>query len=100
MVNAVHGIDYYYSDTSYFFAESNSPTFLEWSCREGTVDRWTNLPLIYSISTLKAEAAHAATTFLVTWTWEADRLLPLLSDLNARLVFVDGSTAIVAMNRG
>jgi hypothetical protein len=96
VINGVHGLDYYYASTKYFFADRQSSMFTDWSCRGGTVDRWTNLPLIYSFDDLKAKASQYKRSYLVTFNLTPEQLR-LLADRNARVVLTRGWVSLIAM---
>lgn len=97
VVNGVHGFDYYYPNTLYFFAEEHSPNFPDWSCRRGTVDRWTNLPLVFTYEDLKAKTADFK-TYLVTFALTPTELARL-ADRGGRVVLTKGLVSVVAMDK-
>ncbi len=51
------GVDFYYPRSDYYFVADTDPRFEVWSCRRGTTQRWSNLPMIHSYDTLVAKAA-------------------------------------------
>lgn len=51
------GVDFYYRQSDYYFVADTDPRFEVWSCRRGTTQRWSNLPMIHSYDTLVAKSA-------------------------------------------
>ncbi|MEO7773499.1 MAG: hypothetical protein ABIT36_09280 [Steroidobacteraceae bacterium] len=100
VINGVHGLDYYYPHTKSFFVEYRSSNFADWSCSRGAVDRWTNLPLVYTVDGVRERIAHARRAFLITWTFSAPDLLAALADRKARVVFTEGTTVVIDLSPG
>lgn len=98
VINGVHGFDYYFPGTRYFFVDEHDPNFPDWSCHAGTKDRWTNLPLIYTVSDLKAKTASFRTTYLVTFTLSTAQMAQL-ADRNATIVATNGLISLVRLER-
>ncbi|MFL6604121.1 MAG: ArnT family glycosyltransferase [Steroidobacteraceae bacterium] len=65
VINGFPGVDFYYPHASYFFMENTDSRFESWSCRAGTLERWSNLPLIHSVAMLDARAASHPRVWLV-----------------------------------
>jgi hypothetical protein len=65
VINAFPGVDFYYPGTDYFFMEASDPRFEGWSCRSGTRERWSDLPLLHSIAALSAEIRSGRRVWLV-----------------------------------
>jgi hypothetical protein len=51
------GVDFYYRQADYYFVADTDPRFEAWSCRRGTTQRWSNLPMIHSYDTLVAKSS-------------------------------------------
>lgn len=96
VVNGVHGLDYYYADTKYFFVDMRSSNFADWSCRGGTVDRWTNLPLIYTFNDLKAKTSNYKMTYLVTFNLTPEQLSQI-ADRHPKIVMTRGWVSLITM---
>jgi hypothetical protein len=65
VVASYPGVDFYYRNADYYFVTMSDPRFDVWSCRRGTVQRWSNLPMIYSYDTLLTKAATRRRTWIV-----------------------------------
>lgn len=50
------GVDFYYREGNYYFVTDTDARFESWSCRRGTTQRWSNLPMIHSYDTLLSRA--------------------------------------------
>jgi hypothetical protein len=80
IVSAVQGLDYYEPQVQYFYVDRSDFNFESYSCRYGTVDRWSNRPLLQSTAQLEALSNSQHDTYLVTYS---ARLPPLLSQLRS-----------------
>jgi hypothetical protein len=80
VVNAFQSLDYYVRTIDFFYVDRNDFNYEAYACRLGTVDRWSNRPLLQSVPALGAVIAAHPTTFLVTYS---SRLPPLLAQLSA-----------------
>lgn len=96
VIDGVHGFDYYFHDSRYFFIDERNPTFTEFSCRNGSVERWTNLPLIHSFADLKAKTAQYRRVFIVTFTPSTEQMAQL-ADRRARIVLSRGLVSVVVL---
>ena len=97
VITGVHGLDYYYPYSSYLFVERDSSNFRDWACLRGTVDRWTNLPLMSNHEVLRRTVAASRRTYLVTWDFTVADLQSQFADLGAQVVFTEGSTVIIRL---
>lgn len=78
IINTFPGVDFYFPNMSFFFMPDSDPRFENWSCRHGTVARWSNRPLIHTLQGLEAELASGRRTWMVV---ETARFGPFLSKL-------------------
>lgn len=96
VINGVHGFDYYYPGAiRYFFVDERSSNFPDWSCRRGSVDRWSNLPLVHNFQDLKNKAAGYRKAFVVMFTADAERLRETSAD--NRIALTRGLVAVVVL---
>ena len=63
--NGVNGLDYYYPHFDFVYVDPRDRRLGAWACRQGTVERWTNLPLVYSMSTLQSRIAASPRSYIV-----------------------------------
>jgi hypothetical protein len=82
VVNSFPGVDFYYRNTDFFFMETDDSRFESWSCQAGSVDRWSNRPLLYSIRMLDTAARTRPRVWLVIES-------PRRQDVMARLAGAD-----------
>jgi hypothetical protein len=64
-INGVPTVDFYYSGFDYTYIDWHHRRFPAYACRRGTVERWGNLPLLYSVEAMQSEIERANRAFLV-----------------------------------
>ena len=72
------GVDFYYPRSDYYFVAESDPRFEPWSCRRGTTQRWSNLPMIHSYQALSAAVASGRRVWLIL---EPSLMPPILARL-------------------
>jgi hypothetical protein len=97
VVNGVHGLDYYYPAINNFFVDQRDPDFKSWSCRGGSVERWGNYPLLYSVKSLKARIAASRHTYLIFYPNNNPGLLASLAEFSPQVSWLQGYVAIVTL---
>jgi Dolichyl-phosphate-mannose-protein mannosyltransferase len=65
VIDSFPGVDFYYGRSDFYFVAETDPRFEVWSCRRGTTQRWSNLPMIHSYDTLLAKAATGRRVWMV-----------------------------------
>lgn len=75
VIESFPGIDFYYPGNYYYVAETD-PRFEVWSCRRGTIQRWSNLPMIHTFSGLSAQVGTGRRVWLV---FESSRAAEVLA---------------------
>ena len=80
VVNSYPGVDFYYPAANFYFMEDSDPRFEGWACRSGTLERWSNKPLLRSVSALQSQVAAGHRVWLVI---EANRLRDIVGRLPA-----------------
>jgi hypothetical protein len=60
VIAGIPSLDQYYRHIDYFFLEVDDPRYETYVCRDGHTERWTNLPVLYTVEALKPliEAKH------------------------------------------
>jgi len=74
------GVDFYYPKSDYYFVSDSDPRFESWACSRGTVQRWSNLPMIHSYEALRAKLTAGRRVWMVL---EPSRMQPILATLPA-----------------
>jgi len=74
------GVDFYYPKSDYYFVADSDPRFESWSCSRGTIQRWSNLPMIHSYEALRAQVVTGRRVWMVL---EPSRMQPILAALPA-----------------
>ena len=75
VIDTFPGVDFYYSQSNFYFVAETDPRFEVWSCRRGTTQRWSNLPLIHSYDALVAKAATGHRVWMVLETGRMEGIL-------------------------
>jgi hypothetical protein len=68
VIDSFPGVDFYYRNSDFYFVSDTDGRFDVWSCRRGTVQRWSNLPMIHSYDTLAAKVATGRRVWMVVET--------------------------------
>ena len=95
IVSAVQGFDYYDPQVQYFYVDRADFNFESYSCRYGTIDRWSNRPLLQSVAQLEALIRSQPQTYLVTYSARLPPLLPQLKSLQPRVVLTVDHLSVV-----
>jgi Dolichyl-phosphate-mannose-protein mannosyltransferase len=98
-INGVHALDYYYPGFRYFFVDVHDPNFSQWSCRGGSVERWGNYPLLYSVDQLKATIASSGRVYLVVFVYDSSQVMLELAALHPTIAYTQGATVILDFPR-
>jgi hypothetical protein len=98
VINGVHGLDYYYPQISYFFVDERDPDMPSWSCQRGSVERWGNYPMLYTVPSLKARIAASRTTYLIVYPANNPGLLASLADFAPRIAWSQGYVDVVVLH--
>jgi hypothetical protein len=78
-------VDFYYPNVAYFFYDQRDQMFRQSSCRRGTLERWSNKPMFYTVDALKAAVPAHGRAFVVVFD-DGGRLLDELAGMNAQIV--------------
>lgn len=97
VINGVHGLDRYYPGFSHFYVDENSPNFPDWSCHQGTVERWGNYPLVYSVGSLASAIGAGSSAYLVTFGYDSEALLQSLATLHPQIATSQGAIIIIEL---
>ena len=103
VITGIPSLDPYYR-ASYFFLQSDDDRYDDYACRDGTEERWTNLPLLYGTDALTARVAAGKRIFLVTYPEVAQAMLAESRQhpWRERLAWLspDGGIAVTAIDPG
>ena len=95
-MSAVQGLDYYDPQVQYFYVDRADFNFESYSCSYGTIDRWSNRPLLQSTAQLEALINSPRRTYLVTYSARLTPLLSQLKSLQPRVALVVDHLSVVA----
>jgi hypothetical protein len=65
VIDSFPGVDFYYRNSNFYFVSDTDGRFESWSCDRGTVQRWSNLPMIHSFGILAAKVATGRRVWMV-----------------------------------
>ncbi len=98
VVSAYQSLDYYYPKMDFFYVERSDYNFESYACRYGTIDRWSNRPLLQSPEALAALISASSTTYLVTYAPRVEPLIEQLGIYHPRISWRQGHLAVVAFD--
>ncbi len=98
VISSLQALDFYYPKLDYFYMDSSDKRFSGWTCRGGTVERWGNTPLLYSIAMLQAQLDRGKRVFYVVRRPELEPILPHLARWQQRVAW--GHERIVILGIG
>jgi hypothetical protein len=74
VIIGIPSIDQYYR-ANFFFLQSDDERYNDYACLGGTLERWTNLPLLYGTDALAARVATGRRIFLIMYKEAAQTML-------------------------
>jgi len=98
VISSLQGLDFYYPRIDYFYMDSSDRRFTGWTCRGGTVERWGNTPLLYSIVALQGQIDIGKRVFYVIRRAELDEILPHLAQWQPHVVWDHDRIAILGFD--
>jgi Dolichyl-phosphate-mannose-protein mannosyltransferase len=98
VVSAYQSLEYYYPKTEFFYVERSDYNFESYACRYGTVDRWSNRPLLQSAQALATLISGTSTTYLVTYSARVEQLIEHLSRYHPSVEWQEGHLAVLAFD--
>jgi hypothetical protein len=87
-------VDFYYANVAYFFYDLRDEMFVQSSCRSGTVERWSNKPMFYTVEAVEAAVPAQGRAFLVVFD-DGGRLLSELAGMNAQIALAAGGVRVI-----
>jgi hypothetical protein len=75
VVSGVPAVPQYYPRTNYSYLDEQDDRYTAYACRLGTVERWTNLPLLYPMAALEPLVQSGRRIFVVLYPDRQDRLI-------------------------
>jgi hypothetical protein len=100
VVNAYQSLDYYDPRIDYFYVDHTDFNFESYACERGTIDRWSNRPLLQSVPAIASIIGSSSRTYLVTYSSRLAALLPQLMAFHPRIEWAAGNLSVVAFNAG
>lgn len=75
VINSIPNVDAYYHRIDYFFLDADDPRYEAYACHDGTEDRWTDQPLLYTMDSLRVHRAMGRRLFLVIYPNQTQTVL-------------------------
>lgn len=93
-------LDFYYPNLDFVYVDPSDQRLRAWSCQRGTVERWSNLPLVYRPAELEARIQASPRTYLVIDSRWTEDFLPQLQHLEPDIAWVNdyGNHTIVVFH--
>ncbi|MCP5328987.1 MAG: glycosyltransferase family 39 protein [Sinobacteraceae bacterium] len=99
VVNTVLGVDYYYPRFDRFFVEQTHPNFPQWTCRRGTIERWSNTPMLHTVAALTDYvAANPGRTLIVVPVYDIPSVIPQLAELAPRSLWSNAFVTVYSLS--
>ena len=98
VINSFPSLDFYYPKVDYFFIDWSDRRFPGLTCRRGTIERWSNTALLYTIESFQARLRAGKRVFYVVRRPELDAMLPDLAPWRPRIIWSHQTIAIVAFD--
>ncbi len=97
----VTALNFYYPEVDFVYVDPSDQRFRAWSCARGTVERWSNLPLVYTMDVLQSQISAHPRTYIVVAAKQVEDFLANLQQFRPRTVWVNdyGSDVIVQIDR-
>jgi hypothetical protein len=97
----VTALDWYYPALHLVYVDPSDRRLFAWSCKRGTVERWSNLPLVHTMTDLEAQISAHPRTFIAVAAKRVDVLLADLQRFNPRIVWTNdyGLDVVVMIDR-
>jgi hypothetical protein len=100
VINDYPGVDFYYRGFDFTYISYDEQRYEAYACKEGSVERWGNTPLLADQREIEAELAKLRAGYLVTGINRIDFWREKLARWHPRLMWVssDRNVAILALN--
>jgi hypothetical protein len=94
----VASLDFYYPDLEFVYVDPGDQRLSAWACRGGTVERWSNLPLVYRAEEFEARLLASPRSFVVIDPRRADEFLARFGHLDPRVAWTNeyGNHCVIA----
>jgi hypothetical protein len=83
----INALDAYYPFVDFVYVEPGDSRLMDWACNGGTIDRWSNLPLVYSLDLLRSRILASAKSYIVIDGRRFEEVWPDVASLGARLAW-------------
>jgi hypothetical protein len=101
VITSFPGVDFYYQHSDFYYVNMSDPRFEGWSCERGSIQRWSNLPMLRTTEAVAEKISSGRVIWTVIETARLPELLAALPGSNSNLEWSTPSRdiAIVSFNR-
>jgi len=96
VVSAYQSLDFYDPKVDFFYVDQNDFNYSSYACNYGTVDRWSNRPLLQSQTALATVIGASSSTYFITYSTRVGSLLTQLARYQPRVAWQSGHLSVVA----
>jgi hypothetical protein len=75
VVTGVSNIQPYYRELDFYFLDEQDLRYVQYACNNGSTERWSNLPLLYTADALEPYVASGRRIFLILYDGSRERLM-------------------------
>ena len=93
----VTALDFYYPKVDLVYVDPSDQRLRAWSCQLGTVERWSNLPLVYKFAELESEIATHARTYIVLSPSQVEVFAARIRQFSPRIVRLNNYSSHVIL---
>jgi hypothetical protein len=80
VISGVPHLHQYYRDIDYFFLDDQDIRYGQYACNNGSAERWSNLPLLYSADALAPHVESGRRIFIALYSNSQERLLGVAAE--------------------
>ncbi|MCI0628873.1 MAG: hypothetical protein L0387_45720, partial [Acidobacteria bacterium] len=98
VINGFPSVDFYFKKFDFTYIDWRHRRFEAYACQRGTLERWGNLPLLYTVDAVESQIDNADRAFLVLAGAHVDELVRQLARLQPQIAWtsIDGQVNVVA----
>jgi hypothetical protein len=100
VISAFQSLDYYDPQVDFFYVDRSDFNFASYACRSGTLDRWSNRPLLQSVPAVETVITANPRTYLVTYSSRIEPLRSRLARYDPRVELSVGHLAVMTFGAG
>jgi hypothetical protein len=98
----IASLDFYYAGLKFVYIDPHDQRLSAWACQGGTVERWSNLPLVYRAEELESRLVASPRSFVVIDPRRVEEFLARFGHLDPHVAWTNefGNHAVIAFGDG